>query len=270
MITGTLRKLKTNLNSKNNLVEYTLPLKGKSEQDVDLNLLIGKDISLKHTGNKYCIDTDKKVKKLYHQGYSWESFITLPECDSCIFKPELCHYSHGTCRDPKWGEDNCFQPHIVYIAQSSDVKVGITRKKNVPTRWMDQGAYKAIPLLEVKDRKTSGMVEIEIAKELGDKTNWRKMLKNDIEEVDLLKVRDKVLKKFSKVIEQNKAEVLDVKEYMFEYPVEQYPEKVKSLNFEKTPEIKGKLVGIKGQYLIFEHGVINIRRHQGYEIELDY
>tara|TARA_B100001971_G_scaffold215190_1_gene259658 strand:- start:87835 stop:88644 length:810 start_codon:yes stop_codon:yes gene_type:complete len=269
MIVGTLKKLKTN-HSKDNTVQYTLPLGGESATEVELNSLIGKSITLKHTGNKFCIETGKKVKQLYHQGYSWESFITLPECDKCIFQPELCHFSHGTCRDEKWGEDNCFQPHIVYIAQSSDVKVGITRKKNVPHRWMDQGAFKAIPILEVKDRKTSGLIEIEIAKELGDKTNWRKMLKNDLEDVDLLKVREKVLKKFSKVIEQNQANVLDVKEYEFSYPVEKYPSKVSSLNFEKTPEITGKLVGIKGQYFIFEHGVINIRRHQGYEIEFTY
>lgn len=270
MITGTLRKLKTKHNSSKNTVEYTLPLVGEKTNEVSLNELIGKSITLKHTGKKFCVDTGKPVKKLYNQGYSWESFITLPECDKCIFQPELCHFSHGTCRDEKWGEGNCFQPHIIYIAQSSDVKVGITRKKNVPTRWMDQGAYKAIPVLEVKDRKTSGLIEIEIAKELGDKTNWRKMLKNDLEEVDLLKIREKILKKYAKLIEKNEAEVLDVKEYQFEYPVEKYPSKVSSLNFDKTPIITGKLVGIKGQYFILEHGVINIRRHQGYEIELDY
>lgn len=267
MITGIIRKLKTE--HKNN-VEYTLPLVGKKSEEVKLNDLIGKNISLKFTGKKFCIDTGKEVKQLYNQGYSWESFVTLPECDKCIFQPELCHFSHGTCRDEKWGESNCFQPHIVYIALSSNVKVGITRKKNVPHRWMDQGAIKALPILEVKDRKTSGLIEIEIAKELGDKTNWRKMLKNDVEEVDLEAVKKKVLKKFAKVIEKNEATLIDSKVLDFNYPVEQYPEKVKSLNLDKNPEISGTLKGIKGQYFIFNHGVINIRRHQGYEIEFDY
>ena len=269
MIKGTLRKLKT---EHKDTVEYTLPLVDTDAKlhEVKLNDLIGKEITMNFTGDKYCIDTGKKVKQLYHQGHSWESFVTLPECDHCIFQPELCHFSHGTCRDEKWGEENCFKPHIVYIAQSSDVKVGITRKKNVPYRWMDQGAVQALPLLEVKDRKTSGLIEIEIAKELGDKTNWRKMLKNDLDEVDLKKIKAKVLKKFEKVIESNKAKVLDEDIFEFNYPVEQYPEKVKSLNFDKTPEIKGKLMGIKGQYFIFGHGVINIRRYQGYEIEFKH
>lgn len=267
MIKGTIRKLKTEY-KKN--VTYKLPLIGTNSEEVELNSLIGKEITLKHTGKKFCVETGKEVKQLYSQGYSWESFVTLPECDKCIFQPELCHFSHGTCRDEKWGEANCFQPHIVYVALSSDVKVGITRKENVPHRWMDQGAVKALPILEVKDRKTSGLIEVEIAKELGDKTNWRKMLKNDYEDVDLTKIRDKVLKKFAKIIEKNEAQILDEKELTFEYPVEAYPEKVKSLNLDKTPEISGKLVGIKGQYFIFNHGVINIRRHQGYEIEFDY
>lgn len=267
MIIGTLRKLKT---ENKDTVNYLLPLVGENTQEIGLNDLIGKEISMRFTGNKFCIDTGKKVKQTYHQGYSWESFITLPECDQCIFKPELCHFSHGTCRDESWGESNCFKPHIVYIALSSDVKVGITRKVNIPHRWMDQGAISALPILEVKDRKTSGLIEVEIAKELGDKTNWRKMLKNEVESVDLTKIREKVLKKFSVLIEKNEAKILDESIYHFNYPVEKYPEKVKSLNFDKDPLIAGKLVGIKGQYFIFDHGVINIRRYQGYEIEFNY
>jgi len=267
MIKGTLRKLKTHHNDS---VDYTLTLSGDESKSIALNELIGKEISMKFTGDKYCIDTGKKVKQTYHQGYSWESFITLAECDQCMFKPELCHFAHGTCRNESWGEANCFKPHIIYIAQSSDVKVGITRKVNVPHRWMDQGAVQALPILEVKDRKTSGLIEIEIAKELGDKTNWRKMLKNDLEEIDLLKIREKVLKKFKTIIDKNDAIVLDEKVYHFNYPVEVYPEKVKSLNFDKEPLISGKLMGIKGQYLIFDHGVINIRRYQGYEIEFNH
>jgi hypothetical protein len=263
MQTGTLLKLKT---KHEDIIQYSLPL---GEESVDLNPLIGKNIKLSFTGNIYCLDTGKKIKKSYGQGYSWESYNTLPECDSCIFQPELCHYAAGTCRDSEWGEKHCMQPHVVYLANSSQLKVGITRRTQVPTRWMDQGASFALPILEVKDRLTSGLLEIEIAKKMGDKTNWRKMLKNDIEDIDLEQKREQVLKEFAPLIKKYQAKVLDPEIYSFNYPVEQYPEKISSLSFDKKPIIEGKLLGIKGQYLILDCGVLNIRKHQGYEVSLE-
>jgi hypothetical protein len=260
MLSGNLRKLK---NTHSSPISYHLNLNGS---DILLNDYIGKDIVIEHTGKIHCIDTGKKIKKSYGQGYCWESFITLPECDTCMIKPEYCHYKKGTCRDPEWGEKHCLQPHVIYLANSSKLKVGITRKKNVPFRWMDQGAIEALPILEVKDRITSGKIEIEIAKVMGDKTNWRKMLKNDNEEIDLIAKRDEVYKTFEKLIEKYQAIKIDSEVYKFDYPVDTYPEKVSSLSFEKTPTISGKLMGIKGQYLILDSGVLNIRKHQGYEV----
>ncbi len=266
MTTGTLRKLKSELNNDTHQVQYWLPV---GEEFIPLNDLVGKDLTLSFTGNIYCIDTGKKIKKAYGQGYSWESFVTLPECDQCIFQPELCHYSRGTCRDPKWGEEHCLKPHVIYISLTSGLKVGITRKTQVPTRWVDQGAVKAIRLCEVKDRLTSGKIEIEIAKELGDKTNWRNMLKNNYEDQDLKKIKNSVLEKYGGLLEKHQVEVSDDQVFEFKYPVESYPEKVSSLNFDKTPEVGGKLVGVKGQYLIFDKGVINIRKFQGYEVKVE-
>lgn len=262
MSKGIIRKLKSK-NLPN--VEYSLPL---GDELVELNPLIGRDIEIKHTGDKYCIDTGKKLKQTYGQGYSWESYITLAECDQCIFQPELCHYSKGTCRDEAWGEANCMQPHVIYLSVTSDMKIGITRKKNVPTRWVDQGAHAAIKVMEVKNRLTSGLIEVEIAKSISDKTNWRNMLKNVHPEVDLKKEKKRILKEFAPIIEKYEVEVLDDEITEIEYPVETYPSKVSSLNFDKNPVITSKLVGIKGQYLIFESGVINMRKFQGYEIEI--
>lgn len=260
MKTGSLRKLKA---KHQDIVQYYLPL---GDEEVSLNDYIGKKVSLKFTGNIYCIDTGKKIKKAYGQGYSWESFVTLPECDQCIVQPELCHYASGTCRDSEWGDKHCMQPHVIYLSLTSGTKVGITRKTQVPTRWIDQGAVKAIKLCEVINRLTSGLVEIEIAKELGDKTNWRNMLKNVHPEVDLLELKKEVLKKYKSLLEKNKATILDDEIYTFNYPVETYPTKVTSFNFLKDPNIEDVLVGIKGQYLIFKSGVINIRKYQGYEV----
>lgn len=262
MTTGIIKKLVAKNNSS---LEYSLPLGDKL---LELNPLIGKKVQIEHTGNKFCIKTNKKLKKTYGQGYSWESFVTLPECDQCIFQPELCHFSKGTCRDEAWGEANCMKPHVIYLSVTSDMKIGITRKTQVPTRWIDQGAVKAIKLLEVKNRLTSGLIEVEIAKNMKDKTNWRNMLKNQFPEIDLLAEKKKVIKDFAPLIEKYGAEVLDDEIYEFGFPVQSYPTKVSSLNFDKDPIVEGILLGIKGQYLIFDSGVINMRKFQGYEVKV--
>lgn len=264
MNTGTILKLKT---SHQDIVQYSFPI---GKETIALNPLIGKNVKLSFTGNIYCLDTGRKIKKSYGQGYSWESFNTLAQCDQCIFQPELCHYSNGTCREPKWGEEHCLKPHIVYLANSSDLKVGITRMTQVPTRWMDQGASSALALFEVKDRLTSGLIEVEIAKKYGDKTNWRKMLKGEVAPIDLLAKREEVLKEFKTIISKYDAKILDPKVLNFNYPVESYPNKITSLSLDKSPIIEGKLMGIKGQYLIFDCGVINIRKFQGYEVSLEH
>ena len=264
MIVGTLKKLKT---EHQNIVDYKLPI---GDELIPLNSLIGKEISLTYTGKIYCVDTGKLIKKSFGQGYSWESFTTLPECDRCIFQPELCHYAKGTCRDNAWGEKHCLKTHVIYISLTSGLKVGITRKTQVPTRWMDQGAVKAIVLCEVKDRLSSGLIEIEIAKELGDKTNWRNMLKNNFEKQDLTQTKKRIIEKFSPLLEKYQAEIMDDQIYEFNYPVEAYPDKVSAFNLYKNPLVKGKLMGIKGQYLIFDNGVINIRKYQGHEVQLEY
>lgn len=248
------------------VVQYHLPL---GENKLPLNPLVGKKIKITFDGEIRCLETDQKLKRTFGQGYSWEAFNTLARCDECIFKPELCHFAAGTCREPEWGEANCLQPHIVYLANTSDLKVGITRKSQVPTRWMDQGAVEALPILEVKDRLTSGLIEVEMAKRLGDKTNWRKMLKNEVEAIDLKARSIEVLEQFSDLIAKYNATVLDEKVHRFSYPVEAYPEKVTNLTLDKTPILESTLLGIKGQYLILEKGVINMRRHQGYVIAFE-
>lgn len=264
MSRGNIMKMKSKLAD---IVQYHLPI---GDELVDMNALVGQKIKLSFDGTINCIATGEKIKKSYNQGYSYKSFITLPECDICIVKPELCHYAKGTCRDSKWGEDHCMQPHIVYLALSSNVKVGITRQKQVPTRWIDQGATQALPILRVKDRKTAGLIEVEIAKEFSDRTDWRKMLKGELDEgdFDLPYLRDQIYDQFGDVIDDLEAEDLDEDVVSINYPVSKVPKKISSLGFDKTPEIEGELLGIKGQYLIFEKGVLNIRKHQGYLIEL--
>lgn len=264
MKTGNILKLKS---EHKDVVEYSLPL---GDELIPMNPLIGKKIKLTFDGIINDLETGEQIRKSFGQGYSWENFITLPQCDQCIFQPELCHYSVGTCRDPQWGEKHCMQPHIIYLANSSQLKVGITRESQVPTRWIDQGASFALPICKVKDRYTSGLIEVEIAKKVGDKTNWRKMLSGEVDNIDLKKIKKDLLKEFSALFKKYDAEILEDELFNFNFPVEKYPQKVSSLSFDKKPVIEGELMGIKGQYLILDCGVLNIRKHQGYKIALEY
>jgi len=186
-VQGNLRKMKTELA---NPVKYQLPL---SNQRVDLNPLIGHSIKLVFTGNIACVHCNRAIKKSFNQGYCYPCFTSLAQCDMCIMKPETCHYDAGTCREPAWGEEFCFQPHIVYLANSSGIKVGITRGTQVPARWIDQGAIQALPIMKVKSRFISGLVEVAIAQHVSDKTSWQRMLKNLVEPVDLMAKRDELL-----------------------------------------------------------------------------
>ena len=268
---GHIRKMKTVLED---VVQYHLPL---DDQRISLNQHLGQKITMTHNGNIHCINCGRKTNKSFSQGYCFPCMRSLARCDSCIIKPELCHYHEGTCREPQWGEENCMQAHIVYLANTSGIKVGITRGSQVPTRWMDQGAVAALPIFKVSNRLLSGKVEVLLKQNMSDKTNWRTMLKGNIEPVDLLNFRDQEMtgwmERLAPVIKQaGKQSVLACEEQQvttINYPVNKYPEKVTSFNFDKTPQVSGLLNGIKGQYLILDGGVINMRKFAGYEIELE-
>ncbi|MCP4913042.1 MAG: DUF2797 domain-containing protein [Oligoflexia bacterium] len=268
-IEGNLLKMKTSL--VDGKANYLLPLKEKGSEEYTehpIEEYIGKNIQINFDGQINDIYDNKIIKKSYGQGFSYKNFITLARCDSCIVKPELCHFEEGTCREPKWGEENCFIDHVIYLSLTSGAKIGITRNTQVPYRWMDQGAHQALPILSVPDRKTSGIIESEIAKDFNDKTNWRKMLKSDCEEVDLYELRETIFDQYADLLDEMGAEDLDEEIIHIEYPVTATPEKITSFGLDKKPEISGKLLGIKGQYLIMDTGVINLRKHQGYYIRM--
>ncbi|OUR97464.1 hypothetical protein A9Q84_08975 [Halobacteriovorax marinus] len=263
-MSGNILKMKSALEVP---VQYHLPI---GDELLDMNALIGKKIKLSFDGRINCISTGEKISKSYNQGYSYKASQTLAACDLCILKPELCHYADGTCREPEWGLKHCFVPHIVYLSVSSHLKIGITRETQIPTRWIDQGATYALPILRVTDRFTSGLIEKEIAKTLSDKTNWRKMLMNEVDEINLIDARENLFEEFADLLDDFDAEDLESEVVSIEFPVNEYPEKVKSLGFDKNPEIEGVLNGIKGQYLILDCGVLNLRKHQGYYITIEY
>ena len=255
-------------------VQYTLDLDGQS---VSLNPVIGQPLTMRYTGAIHCVHCGRKTNKSFNQGFCYPCFQKLAQCDKCIVSPEKCHYDEGTCREPEWADAHCQQPHYVYLANSSGVKVGITRHTQVPTRWMDQGAVAALPIFKVNSRKTSGLVEVAFKNYVADKTSWQKMLKGVAEPVDLKARRDELMAELvgeldalkQQLGEQAIEAISDADVVDIDYPVDVYPEKVKSFNLDKTPEVGGVLQGIKGQYLIFDTGVINIRKFGGYEVELE-
>ncbi len=268
---GTLSKMKSSLGQD---VNYSLLV---GDKEITLNSLIGNKITLTHTGKIICCSCGKVTKKSYSQGHCFPCMKKLASCDMCIMKPETCHYAQGTCREPSWGDDNCMVPHYVYLSNTSALKVGITRYTQIPTRWIDQGATQGLTILKVKNRHISGLVEVALAKFIADKTNWRNMLKGDNNQLDLKSYSEQLLPEIqNELLAVTKQYGNDAIEYLsaetqdIHYPVEQFPTKITSHNFDKNPVVEGVLQGIKGQYLIFDTGVINIRKLTSYEVVINY
>lgn len=227
---------------------------------ISLNDKLGQTINLSFKNAIYCTNCGALTRKSYSQGHCYLCAQSLASCDLCIMKPETCHYHLGTCREPQWGLDHCFSEHIVYLANSSGIKVGITRASNMPMRWIDQGAISALPILSINTRLESGQLEVQFKAYIADKTNWRKMLKNEVETVDLEAMREQLLPKIDLL---QSTPILE-KQLDISYPVLAYPQKITSLNFDKTPDISGKLMGVKGQYLLLDTGVLNVRKFGSY------
>ena len=267
-VTGHLDKMVTAIGPP---VRYDLPL---DDSRVALSDCIGKPLKLEFLGEIHCRNCGRKTKKSYQQGYCFPCAKKLASCDICIVRPEKCHYHNGTCREPEWGEAHCMQPHIVYLANSSGLKVGITRLPQVPTRWMDQGASQALPVLKVSSRYLSGLIEVTLAEHVADKTNWQRMLKGEPAPLDLADARDCLLAECRADIDtleqrfgEGSVQRLDGAEVVdLEYPVQRYPEKVKAHNLDKTPVVEGVLQGIKGQYLLLDTGVLNVRKYGSYKV----
>ncbi|MFV9972552.1 MAG: DUF2797 domain-containing protein [Francisella endosymbiont of Hyalomma asiaticum] len=262
-----LHKMKTSLDAANNAV-YELG-------NIYLNDYIGQHLKLEFLDEINCVACGAKTKKSYSQGYCFMCMRRLPECDICIVKPELCHFAAGTCRNSSWGEQNCMKIHIVYLANTGDIKVGITKLKNIPSRWIDQGASQALPIFAVENRLISGLVEVAIKEHISDKTNWRKMLQGEPNNIDFVSLRNQLIEKSRQKITEIKAKygqnivkLVKGKVQNINYPILKYPTKLKSFNLDKDHIIDAKLIGIKGQYLIFDSGVINIRKFSGYKCNL--
>ncbi|OLS62249.1 DUF2797 domain-containing protein [Pseudomonas putida] len=266
---GSIRKMTARLETP--VVQYAFRL---DELEVPVNPLIGQTLRLEYLGAIHCSHCGRKTKTSFSQGYCYPCMTKLAQCDVCIMSPERCHYDAGTCREPSWGEQFCMTDHVVYLANSSGIKVGITRASQLPTRWLDQGASQALPILRVATRQQSGLVEDLLRSQVADRTNWRALLKGDAEAVDLVAMRDQLFDSCGDGIRglqerfglQAIQPLTDGQPLEIRYPVEAYPSKIVSFNLDKNPVAEGTLLGIKGQYLIFDTGVINIRKYTAYQL----
>lgn len=259
---GVLTKMQTEFS---NPIQYYLVFENSF---LSLNQLLGKSLEINFTGYQ-CLNCGKK-KKIFRQGFCYDCFMSSAAAGDWIMRPELSTaHLEIEDRDLEYEKKVQLQPHIVYLALSSEIKVGVTRKTQVPTRWIDQGAVQALSVVEVPNRYLAGITEVALKSHYSDKTNWQKMLKNEVVLLDLktekLKLENLIPEEVREFFHPDREDV-----YELHYPVLWYPSKVSSLNLDKTPGYTGKLMGIKGQYLIFEDGtVFNIRTFEGYVVEIN-
>lgn len=260
--TGNIKKMEV---FKEEVIKYSLPI---GETKVAMNDLIGKAISMEYLGKIHCIRCGRETKRSFAQGYCYPCFTTAPETEECVLRPELCRAHEGVARDMKYAATHCLTDQVVYLSFTSGMKVGVTRLSQVPTRWIDQGAIRAIEFARIPNRYTAGLIEVAMKDHIADKTNWRKMLSgSDPGEIDLLAEKHRL----SVLVQPELAGYISNDNRIWEmvYPVDQYPEKIRSLNFEKDRVISGVLTGIKGQYLMLDSNrVINMRNFGGYLIRL--
>lgn len=262
--TGTIKKMISSLDEP---VSYILPV---GDEKIGMNRLIEKNIAIEYLNEIYCIGCGRKTSKSFAQGYCYPCLLNSPETDKCILHPELCEAHKGISRDMEWSVTHCLQNHYVYLSDTTGLKVGVTRVSQIPTRWVDQGATRAIKIARTPNRFIAGSIEVYLKSHFADKTNWRNMLTNkQALAPDLLLEKRRASEVMAEEFRQYLIDDNEITSVIF--PVREYPLKVTSLSFDKTPVIEGRIAGIKGQYLIFDGGgVLNIRKHNGYRICLSF
>ena len=248
-----------------NVVQYFLPL---GKELINMNKLIGMPISMEYLDHIHCIKCGRETRLSFAQGYCYPCFTSAPETEECVLRPELCRAQKGVARDMEYAKQHCLSDQVVYLSLTSGIKVGVTRFSQVPTRWINQGAIRALEFAVTPNRYTAGRLEVAMKEFLADKTNWRLMLSgSDPGDVDLMKEK----KRLSSQVPSDLASYItnEMQQMVLSYPVLHYPEKIKSLNFDKGPVVSGILDGIKGQYLMLDQNrVINMRKFGGYLIRL--
>ena len=231
-----------------------------------LNQSIGKNFKIQNTGY-FCLSCQDNIE-IFANGFCKKCFFESPMSGDWVMKPELSKaHLDIQDRDLEYEKKIQLQDHIVYLSKTSGIKVGVTRSNNKTTRWIDQGAIEAIELLEVPNRYLAGIAEVKLKDNFSDKTNWRKMLINNIEEGNIVDSKKDALELLGDEFKDYFK--IDSEIVKFNYFREGQIESVKSVSLKKSDTIEGKLIGIKGQYLIFEDStVFNVRSNEGYTVDI--
>ena len=269
---GNLRKLETSAHA-NEHGQVAYSLRGADVLEVlpaeGMNAWVGERLQIQFVGQIHCRVSGQVIRKTYGEGMSYQAWSEHPAAVESVLRPELSRIHEGIAlRDFEWEQEHHNQPHYVYISQTGDFKVGVTRITNRPFRWHDQGAVAAVAIAETPYRQLAGEMEVALKEILSDKTNFRKMLANMLVDIPVLEVwKEECFEHLGSFYEPF---FIDESPETFAYPVLSYPEKVNSLSLDKVPQIEGTLKGIKGQYLLFDGGrVMNVRRHSGYRVRID-
>ena len=245
-------------------IQYFMVL---SDNIFPINEHIGSKIKLEWSGIIHCVKCGNKTNRSFFQGFCYPCFISAPESSECILKPELCQAHKGISRDMEWSKRHCLSDHYVYLSLTSGIKVGVTRYTQIPTRWIDQGAIKALKIAQTPNRYLAGAIEVRLKEFVSDRTSWQKMLKNDIDKtINLYSYRERLKENLSSELKEY---IVEEKEKLLQYPISDYPEKIKSINFEKVKEYEGILTGIKWQYIYIDNQyVVNMRKYSGYYFQI--
>jgi hypothetical protein len=265
MIEGALEKMSVRAGKP---ARYRMVLRsgaGHGDRFLDLNCLLGSGLRVEFNGRITCCHCQQQTHKSFGEGYCYPCFRRLARCDLCVLSPVRCHYQQGTCREPDWGEAFCMQPHLVYLANASGAKVGITRRDQEQVRWLDQGAVQGLVVAAADSRHLAGVLEAELARHVSDRTDWRAMLRSEPVAIDLPRLRDRLRGRVAapRGVQWRDLPVLDLA-----YPVLRFPQRLIRLRLQRGHAVAGRLIGIKGQYLLFEQGVFNVRQHRSYHVRV--
>jgi len=245
-----------------NPVQYFLNL---DNEIIIMNQLLGKRVKIRF--NHYqCLNCGQD-KEIYAMGFCKNCYFISPHAGEWVVRPELSKAHLGIAdRNLEFEQKTQLQPHIVYLACSGGVKVGVTRKSQLPTRWIDQGAEYAVKLAQTDNRYGAGLIETALKQHISDKTNYRKMLSQDAPNIDLNEKKQELLAFVPADLQRFILEDNEITE--LHYPIISYPLGIQSVNLKKDSEIEGRLIGIKGQYLLFDNNlVINLRSHEGFVVD---
>ncbi|MDR3272152.1 MAG: DUF2797 domain-containing protein [Flavobacteriaceae bacterium] len=260
-ITGLITKM---------MAEYADPIQyflNLDNEVIMMNQLLGKRVKIRFN-HYHCMNCGQD-KEIFAMGFCKNCYFLSPHAGEWVVRPELSKAHLGIAdRNLVFEQEAQLQPHIVYLANSGGAKVGVTRKSQIPVRWIDQGAEYAVKLAQTDNRYEAGRIEVALKQHISDKTNYRKMLSQDVPYIDLNEKKQQLLNFVPTDLQH--FILSDDEITKLRYPVMNYPLGIQSVNLKKDPEIEGILIGIKGQYLLFDNNLtINLRSHEGFVADWD-